>query len=204
MPKLNLDSLFPESLVEKIEDACLGDLESFFRDAYMSAKIFQKYKKGQILQETGFMDVTELEGGMAAHVRYHIFSGMTETYRPSFVEYRSWTLPQGCFFKVLDVQTQGSHGVISLLQIPEFAVPYFALNVHPKEAELAKSALARFQKAMMEPPVPQKKDPYWLKRTHFPIGIDSDDIFFFQFDYSAFPKRDPNYKRKNILARIFR
>ena len=194
---------FSDTFVEKLEDDCLRHLESFFRDTYMTAEIFQKYKSKQILKEDGFMNVSELEGGMAAHVRYHIYSGITENYKPSFKEYSAWTLPRGCFFKVLTIRVQEDYGLIALLQIPSYAIAYFALNEHPIEQELSKDAIARFDAALKLEPLPVRIDAYWLKRTRFPIGIRWDDSFFFEFDYTEYPKRDPNYKRKNIFRRFF-
>lgn len=195
---------FSQAFIEKLEDDCLRHLECFFRDAMMSSRVFMKYKSRQILKEEGFMDVSELEGGMAAHVRYHIFSGICENYKESFSEFSAWTLPRNCFFKVLDVTDKQDFGLITLLQIPEYAISYFALNTHPIEAKLVADAHARFDIAIETPPIAVRKDPYWLKRTRFPIGIQWDNSFFFEFDYSDFPKLDPSYKRKNIFQRIFR
>lgn len=201
--QMNGNQSFDQDLIYKIEDDCLRFVESFFRDASMEPRIFQMYRSRQILQEEGFMDVSELEGGLVGVVRYHIFSGIAENYQESFREYQAWRLPQGCFFKVLNVTVIEGNGLITLLQIPEYAIDYFALNQHPKEIELIEEAKSRFIEALKQEPFPARKDPYWQKRTTFPIGIAINDVFFYEYDYSAFPKLNPFYKRKNFFRRLF-
>lgn len=201
--KMNPQPDFSDTFVEKLEDDCLRHLESFFRDTYMTAEIFQKYKAKEILKEDGFMDVSDWEGGLAAHVRYHIYSGVTENYKASFKAYSAWTLPRGCFFKVLSIHVRDHFGLIVLLQIPVYAVAYFALHEHPIEKQLTEDAIARFETSLKQEPLPALVDDYWLKRTRFPIGIQWDGDFFFEFDYSEFRKRAPNQKRKNIFRRFF-
>ncbi|MBK9449568.1 MAG: hypothetical protein IPN95_09150 [Bacteroidetes bacterium] len=181
--------------------APLTDLETFIRDANFAPGVFGKYKPGLVIQETGFIDVSEFESGPLAHSRYHVITNMANEFRESFVAYGAWTMPRGCFFKILDVLLEGQYALITLLQIPADQVAFYAMNQHSQEAEIVETSRSRFRMDLAKDPNPALDDEYWLRRTAFPIGIADDGTYFFQFDYGHQPKKDPLYTRKGWFRR---
>ncbi len=184
-------------------ETALEDMETFIRDTSFAPGVMGKYKPGLVIQETGYIDVSEFQSGPLAHVRYHVITSMANEFREGFVSYGAWTLPRGCFFKIIDVFSDGSHVLISLMHIQEDQVANFALNQHRDEEALVSASRKRFLQDMQLPPNPALDDAYWLKRTAFPIGIADDGSYFFQFDYGQQPKKDPLFQRKGFFRRWF-
>jgi hypothetical protein len=173
---------FTAAYVERVrQDTFLG-LEVFFRDADLAPEVLSKYKPGIVIQETGFIDVSQMEGGPVAQVRYQIYTSKWDSFKQSFPLYRAWTMPRGCYFKVLDVYMEQEHAAVTLLHVPTYSVPYFAQNHDPEEENVAKEGRRRFGRALGEGPSAVMKEDYWRRRTAFPIGIDENGAFFFQFE----------------------
>ncbi len=200
---MNQDT-FPPAYITQVAQDTFEGIKTYFRDANISLETYQQYKTGLVIQETGFFDTSELEGGLTALVRYNIYTNQTTQLKESFRQYRCWTFPRGCYFKVLNRYNQKNHGLVTLLQIPVHAVPYFALNKHPREAEIAEDSKQRFQNMMALPPRPELNDEYWIKRTAFPVGINDDGGLFFEFDYGKQQNLNPNYVRKGFFKRLFK
>jgi hypothetical protein len=195
---------FTPAYITQVEEDTFGGTKTYFRDANISVETYLQYKNGLVIQETGFFDTSELEGGLTALVRYNIYTNQTNELTESFRQYRCWTFPRGCYFKVLHRFNQKNHGLVTLLQIPVHAVAYFALNTHPREAEIAEDSIQRFQSMMAQPPNPALNDEYWLKRTAFPLGISNGGGLFFEFDYGKQQNLNPNYERKGFFKRLFK
>jgi hypothetical protein len=188
---------------EFIAAPSISELEIFIRDVNFGPGILGKYKCGLVLQETGFIDVSEFESGPIAHARYHVITSKADEFRPSFASFGAWTMPRGCYFKVVDVLSEGDHVLISLLHIPEAGIPYYALNTHAGEEEIVANSRRRFRRELIQPPNPALVDEYWLRRTAFPLGIADDGSYFFQFDYGKKPRMDPFYKCKGLFRKWF-
>src|SRR5688572_19428289 len=169
--KLVMDQ-FNAAFIERVTQDTLMGLETYFRDANLSQEVFSKYKPGIVIQETGFVDVSELEGKPAAQVRYQIFTSKSQTSKESFAMYGAWTMPRGCYFKVVDVYVHDHFALITLLHIPTYTVPFFAQNHHPEEDAITLESRKRFEGALLEDTLEAIADEYWRRRTAFPIGID--------------------------------
>jgi hypothetical protein len=203
MTKARLTSGPPITDQMQIAAPSISELEIFIRDVNFGPGTLGMYKTGLVLQETGFIDVSEFDSGPIAHARYHVITSKADEFRPGFVAYGAWTMPRGCFFKVLDVLFEGDHVLITLLHIPAESVPFYALNKHTDEDKIVANSRQRFQKELVQPPNPALVDDYWLRRTAFPLGIADDGTYFFQFDYGKNPKMDPLYKRKGLFRKWF-
>jgi hypothetical protein len=197
-------NVFPQAYIDKVTADTLEGNVVFFRDANMSQETLRMYKRGLVIQETGFFDATTLEGGLAAQVRYNIYTSQTETIAQGFAKYKCWTFQPGSFFKVLDLYGKEHRSLVTLLQIPAYTVPYFALNSHPQEAALVADSRDRYDAMQGMPIGASLGDHYWLKRTAFPLGINDDGTYFYRFDYGDQPSLDPLYEPKSFFKRLFK
>jgi hypothetical protein len=172
---------FTAAYVERIRQDTFVGVETFFRDADLTPEILAQYKPGIVIQESGWIDVTELEGAPVAGTRYQIYTCQSDAFKQSFPAYRAWTMPRGCYFKVLDVYGEHHHMAVTLLHLPTYSVPYFAQNQHPGEAAVVEAARTRFSQALQEGAAKPVTEEYWRRRTAFPIGIAENGTFFFQY-----------------------
>jgi hypothetical protein len=169
-PQMDSIAAFPDAVTAEVFEG----IKTFYRDANLTLAQFLPYAKGMIVYEPGFIDVTHLEGGMGAAVRYCILSAYHAGFRPSFAEFGALTMPKGGYFKIVDkVETQGFL-ILVLLHISEAALPYFARGCHSQEEEISRICREKIGQWVFAPPHPQLIDVYWLRRTAFPIGIDDD------------------------------
>jgi hypothetical protein len=194
---------FTQEQIKKITADTFEQLETYYRDANIGPHNFKKYIKGLVIRETGYMDATRFKSGLTAKVRYNIFTQQHDQLKSSFKQYGCWTFPQGCYFKVLDVYANERNGLVTLLQIPFYAVPYFAMNKHAQEAQLVETSRTLFEAASKQAPIPALTEEYWLKRTAFPLGIDDNGDFFYHFDYGKQQKLNPA-RPKGFFKRFFK
>lgn len=197
-------NVFPKAFADKVHEEVFGNLNTYFRDTHLPLAQFRLYEPGLLIQEIGYMDVTTLEGGLIGNVRYIIHTPQSKSFKRSAGQYESWTIPQGAYFKVIDVHANRTFGLVTLLQIPEYAIPYFALNQHSSEAGLVIDGRRRFEAMIDIAPHPALKDDYWIRRTAFPIGINANGGYCYRFDYADQPERDPLHKPKGFFQRWFR
>jgi hypothetical protein len=181
----------------------VNELETFIRDVDPALGIFQKYKKGLVIQETGYIDVSEFESGPLAHLRYHILTTHGDEFNQRFPEYGALTMPRGCFFKVLDAWLVDRYALVTLLHIPEELVPYYALHTDVQEPAIVAASRQRYQASLAMMPNPALEDEYWLRRTAFPVGIDDDGSYFFQFDYGQQGLETQRQPPKGLFRRWF-
>jgi hypothetical protein len=193
---------FSQTTINQATTDATTQLSMYIREANLPHGVFELYKRGLIIQETGHFDTTTFEGGMKSSTRYIIFSSQQGEIKPSFSRYGCFTFDRGCFFKVLDVYTLHQRRLITLLHIPAETVSYFALHQHPTEEAIVMEAWQRFQKIQAIDPVPELTDAYWIKRTAFPIGITADGGYFFQFDYGNQQALNPLYEPKGLFHRL--
>jgi hypothetical protein len=197
-------NVFNPELVQKLTEDTFEGLETFFRDSDLHHDVFDRYVPGTMMKEVGFMDVSELEGGPLARMRYNIYTNQGDRFQEHFLEYKCLTFPRGCYFKVVDRAKVGNNFLITLLHVPAYAVSYFALNKHPRESEIALDSLRRYQSMVKIAPRIELRDDYWLKRTAFPIGLDENQNFFFQFDYGNQQHLNPQFVKPSLFQKIFR
>lgn len=195
---------FSADFIQKVTADTIVGSRPYWRDANLPSALVDKYKKGIVIQETGFADISEYEGGLTARVRYHIVKGKSLELRQSFANYGAWTLPRGCFFKVLDVYKANNHSLVTLLYVPEYAVRYFAKNEHQAEAGIVRTARMRFGDAFHKRTIPELEDEYWRRRTAFPLGIGEDGNFFFQFEEPDTDTRKASSGAFGFIRRLFR
>jgi hypothetical protein len=193
---------FPPAYIAKISEDVFAGTRPYFRDASLTTEIVCKYRPGLLIQETGHMDVSEMEGGLAASTRYMVYTNQRSQLQTSFAQYKCLTFPRGCYFKVLDMRRIDNQALVVLLHVPAYALPFFAVRSHPEEAVLQAQALQRFMDMREKPPQEELADPYWLRRTAFPLGIAVDGNYFYHFDYGDLQHLDPLHERKGFFRRL--
>lgn len=200
---MGLPDLFNAAFLTKVHQDTYEGLASYYRDATLAGEVVAMYRAGLVLQEAGFMDASTKEGGPRANLRYHIYSNRGAGLARSFARYEAVTFPQGCYFKVLGTNEAGGTTLVTLLHLPDYAVPYFALRQDAREAGLLAGSLAQFRQVLGKAADPDLTDPYWMRRTAFPIGIDEQGAYFYRYDYGDRKDLDPLQEPPGLLQRWF-
>ena len=171
------------SVLEKAWRETFADVGFFHRDTNLLEGVLEKYQPGMIIQERAFVDCSYLDGGLAARHRYliitgkakdlHTLAGMDRKYGPAIIQ-------RDAFFKVLDVYELHGHAQVTLLHIPEELVDRLSTSdLNELEKEMIEAARSSFEESLTKPAVPALKEPEWLERVSFPLGMNEEgDLFY--------------------------
>jgi hypothetical protein len=166
-----------------IYNETFSGLALFYRDTTLAEELSSTYKKGQILMERGFTDMTFKGGGLSANLRYLIASSQAKDlsmFNPDAAQSGLVVLGSNAFFKVLDIYKVGKKTQVFLLNIPPAGIDLFATSTSNVEEDIIKVAREKFDSLINEALVPELQTTDWKDRTKAPIGMSDDGNFFHQ------------------------
>lgn len=169
--------------VEEIFFQTFSNLTFFYRDATISEDLISKYVVGQILHESGFIDMTYKSGGLASNLRYLIAASNARNLselNPDAQKFGHVLLSSNAYLKVLDIYKIGNKTQVFLLEISSTAVNFFASYNSALEEDIRKKARNNFEASIPANPVPELQLKEWKDRTELPIGMNNEGEFFYQ------------------------
>ena len=159
--------------METILNETYLSLGCFVRDLSLSKKYYQLYRKGRIITEPSFIEMTYRLGGMnpKLNTRFVILSNKAKDMR-SLEENTFWGLfviMTHAYFKVLTrFQIKGKQ-VIVLLQIDEADVSFFKQNEVSFDKALIQQVKEQMNSLLLQEPVMEIDNDLWYRHTNFPM-----------------------------------
>lgn len=166
---------------EKIYQQTFDGIELFYRDTTLSEELISRYTTGQIIMERGFVDMTFKFGGIAGNLRYVIASAHgrdISKMSPDAAQYGHVVLSNNSFFKVLDIVRKNSKTQILLLEILPETLEFFTKSTADFENILIINTRENFENNSHLPVLAELNTLDWRERTEFPLGMDSEGVFF--------------------------
>mgnify|MGYP003393309526 CR=1 FL=1 len=166
--------------VEKLWHQTFDQCGAFIRDTTLPSGFLEKYQVGLLLKDPTFCDASHKIGGFVAPHRFLIISSNAQCLDK--IAPQPWGLcvwPSGSFFKVIDKIVSQSRAQITLLEIPEGLLRFFAQQeLAELEQSFALKARQTFEECMNADPVPELNTDEWRQRLVYPIGIDDQGNLF--------------------------
>jgi hypothetical protein len=182
---------------------------AFVRDTMLPQGVLARYVPGTLLREPTFCDASIRLGGFVAPHRYLIFSSDARSL--SILEPVQWGL---CVWltdrrlKVIDRLTADGLTQITMLEIPERLLPWFAAQEpNPIERSFAEHGRQLFEQHRNAAPVPELDTDAWREWLKFPVGVDDQGRPFSLYtdDEQASDEVRPRIAQVlSCLARIYR
>lgn len=135
-----------------------------YRDTTLPNTVIERYRPGMTIIERGFIDVTQLRGGISGTVRYIVATDASvdvSLINPSVKKWGLRILQRGTILSVLDVYTLSGITQILLSTLPE--------SQNGELIEAARNDLAELVDAA---PVSELLTDEWKNRVAFPVGLD--------------------------------
>jgi tetratricopeptide (TPR) repeat protein len=155
-------------------NATFAECGAFFRDTTLPEAVLGRYRVGVLLREPTYCDASHRAGGFVAPHRYVIFSSHAKSLHA--LEPEPWGLcawAPSRRLKVIDVVGDGEHTQITLLEIPEHLLEWFATpGPNPIEQSFAGHGRELFAQLRAAAPVPILDTDHWRDRLVFPVGVD--------------------------------
>jgi len=157
----------------------------YYRDVELPEDAVAKYKAGQIIRSSIFVDVTCIAGRPATNCRFIVATNKAAPLYALNPEYEKWamhTVNANSYFKVMDVYKKEGITQIFLLHVPAKGVGLFKNLVLQTdgvdmEQQFIEKARANFDRNLTKPSAPELDDEEWINRTGFPIGMDGNYEF---------------------------
>jgi len=166
--------------IEAVMNSTFSGLALFCRDLELTAPLIEKYQLNQIIMERGFTDLTHRIGGQATNFRYLVASSNAKDISAlsQNPEFGHIMLQSGAYFKVLDIQKEGDKTQVLLLHIPEEGVDIFRQAKVNIEDQVVEKGVEIFKEHLLKEPIKDLQSNDWIERTSFPLGMNSDGVFF--------------------------
>lgn len=165
-------------------------LQLFARDVSLSPEQAVKYTAGLVIRERGFTDATPRLGGMVTTHRFVIMSNhmadvdaiLGAQEQRSAAEKPNWQLhiaQRDSHFKVLGQHEFEDKALIFLLHLPDDDSWRLLAGVTTNiDEDLLADSIARMEKRLQQPPIPEVTSPQWLERCQFLLGMSDDGELF--------------------------
>ena len=165
----------PESVGYMVYKTTYENSNIFVHDINLPYDCAEKYEKGTLIKEKGFVDMTDKIGQMTTSHRYAIISNHVADLS-QFEQGTNWnihTASSNSKFKVLDVYTFNEKTQILLLHLIDNLEEFFVDN-NAIDEEYVNTAREIFEESFEKEIIREVNTPEWLERCSFPIGLDHD------------------------------
>lgn len=162
-----------------IQQTC-SNLIQHYRDANLPSEITNKYQKGMIIKERGFVDATALSGGIITNHRYIILSNHMASL-DQFDADKQWALcvanKNSRFLVLGKAEGKGKH-VTVLLHLNNDTWQLFKSIDMSIFQNLLNDCYNNFKHCLDKEPIASVSTAEWLARCQFPIGMSDNGVFF--------------------------
>ncbi len=157
-------------------------LNLFVRDLNLSKEDYQKYRKGKIITEPSFIEMTYKLGGMSPslNTRFIILSNKGKDMQ-ALEQDTTWglyILTTHSYFKILGRFRLKGKQIIVLLHIREEDKDFFKTHEVSMDKNLLNQIKEKLSGLITSPPLKEIDSPLWYKHTNFPIGLKENHTFF--------------------------
>lgn len=171
---------------QEIINWTLTGLTFYYRDCELSHNIINKYKKGLIFRSATFVDCSSVAGFPTTNCRFIFASSKgipLYQLNPETEKWRLCTINANSCFKVLDVYVSNGITQILVLHIPAKGLEIFenieiSIGANNLFDEIIEKSRKSLEDKLNRKIILEFEDIEWIKRTEFPIGLDSNNDFF--------------------------
>lgn len=153
----------------------------YYKDCDLKPSIAEKFTEGKLIRNGFFLDVSARGGGIKFNTRFLIASAKAANLyevNPDNERFGHCCLNLDSYFKVLDIYKLEGKIQIFLLHIPAKGLKYFESVTSNLDEDFIKKARQSFDNKIHMEPISDLLEPFWLKRTNFPVGMNASDKFF--------------------------
>ncbi|MGH1519845.1 hypothetical protein [Chryseobacterium sp. JK1] len=153
----------------------------YYKDCDIHPSVVEKFTKDRLIRNGFFLDVSSRGGGMKFDTRFLIASAKAaKLYKvnPDNERFAHCCLNLDSYFKVLDIYKLEGKTQIFLLHIPAKSLRYFERVTSNWDDDFIKKARKSLDDKIHMEPISDLLEPFWLKRTNFPVGMNARNNFF--------------------------
>lgn len=153
----------------------------YYKDCDLKPSIAEKFTEGKLIRNGFFLDVSARGGGIKFNTRFLIASAKAANLyevNPDNERFGHCCLNLDSYFKVLDIYKLEGKTQFFLLHIPAKGLKYFESVTSNLDEDFIKKARQSFEDKIHIEPISDLLEPFWLKRTNFPVGMNASDKFF--------------------------
>ena len=147
----------------------------YFHDLNLSRDLEEKYNVGELIQERGFIDMTDKIGQMTTSHRYAILSNHVKDFS-EFESGTKWglhTAKRNSIFKILDIYKFRGKTQILLLHLLDGFDEIFIDN-NTIDMDKVESAREIFEDSFEKDMIEEINSPEWLNLCNHPLGFDDE------------------------------
>ncbi|WP_139260031.1 hypothetical protein [Chryseobacterium vrystaatense] len=197
------NSLFENN--EEITNWTYPGATLYYKDCDLKPSVAEKFTKDQLIRNGFFLDVSARGGGIKFNTRFLIASAKAaKLYKvnPDNERFGHCCLNLDSYFKVLDIYKLEGKTQIFLLHIPAKSLNFFESVTSNWDEDFIKKARKSFDDKIHMEPISDLLEPFWLKRTNFPVGMDASERFYPLTSVSTITKNEqPLYNGIKNLAK---
>ena len=163
----------------------------YYKDCDLKPNIISQFKKGSIIRNGYFLDISWKGGGIKFNTRFLIASSKAAKLyeiNPNNERFGHCCINANSYFKILDSYTLGNKTQIFILHIPARGLNYFNQLISNLDEEFIKKARQSFDDKIKKEPLADLLEPFWIQRTNFPVGMDAHNNFYPLSSITAIPK----------------
>lgn len=167
----------------------------YYKDCALKESIVAKFTKDKIIRNGYFLDVSARGGGMHFNTRFLIASSKAAKLyeiNPDNEPYGHCCINTNSYFKILDVYSIGNKTQIFLLHIPAKGLGFFDRTHSNTDDTFIRKARESFEHKVDTEPIKELLEPFWLKRTNFPVGMDAYYNFYPLSTVTPIPQKGEN------------
>ena len=164
----------------------------YYKDCDLTASVIEQFEKDNIIRNGYFLDVSSRGAGIKFNTRFLIASAKAARLyeiNPDNTRFGHCCINANSYFKILDIYKLGGKTQIFLLHIPAKGVGYFNQVSSNMDEDFIKKARVSFDNKINAEPLSDLLDPFWVKRTNFPVGMDGYNKFYSLSTLSPLPKQ---------------
>jgi hypothetical protein len=164
----------------------------YYKDCDLTASVIEQFQKDSIIRNGYFLDVSSRGAGIKFNTRFLIASAKAARLyeiNPDNTRFGHCCINANSYFKILDIYKLGGKTQIFLLHIPAKGVGYFSQVSSNMDEDFIKKARVSFDNKINAEPLSDLLDPFWVKRTNFPVGMDGYNKFYSLATLSPLPKQ---------------
>jgi hypothetical protein len=163
----------------------------YYKDCDLTESVIKQFEKDSIIRNGYFLDVSWKGAGIKFNTRFLIASSKAAKLyeiNPDNERFGHCCINANSYFKVLDIYKLGEKTQIFLLHIPAKGIEYFGRVSSNVDEDFIKKARLSFDNKINAEPLSDLLDPFWVKRTNFPVGMDAYNKFYPLSTLTPIPK----------------
>jgi hypothetical protein len=169
-----------EEQIEQAYNETFPGLTMYYRDCDMVKEDVAKFKKGQVIIEPGFTDLSSFAEGLDKNVRFAVTSNNAKylgEINPDVAKWNFCLIHSDAYYKVLDIYQIENKTQILLLHFDEKYLDIFKRSNSNIEDQVIEMGRKSFDHKNTLEPNEVLYEEEWLKRTMYAVGMREGKFF---------------------------